>query len=138
MGIAQRSRRRLTPDPPPPPPSSDEHNYESQWPSKGGAPVQTNFVRPAAPVHVVEGAGGAPTLDLFGGPAPFTRLQDSTWGYGRVTILNASHLRYERVANDRCKDSCQQPSTCPPCPWPAGTVTDTWTIVQDAHGPFAL
>ena len=114
-----------------------EHNYESQWPSKAGAPVQTNFLNPAAPVYVVEGAGGAPTLDLFGGPAPFTRKQDSSWGYGRITVQNASHLLYERIANDRCKESCQE-STCPPCPWPAGTITDSWTIVQENHGPFEL
>jgi hypothetical protein len=117
--------------------SGHEHNYESTWPSKAGAPVQTDFVNPSAPVYVVEGAGGAPTLDLFGGAAPFTRKQDSSWGYGRITILNASHLLYERIANDICKDSCQE-ATCPPCPWPAGTVTDSWTLIQGSHGPFEL
>ena len=110
-----------------------EHNYESIWPTRNSVPTATNFDSPAATVYVVEGAGGAPALDLFGGPAPFTRKQDSSWGFGRVTIVNASTLVYERVQNDHCRDQCQQ-STCPDCGVPAGTVLDTWTITQPQHG----
>jgi hypothetical protein len=112
-----------------------EHNYESLWPTKGGVPTATNFINPAAPVYVVEGAGGAPTLDLFGGAGPFTRRQDSSWGWGRVTVHNASHLTYARIQNDICRQQCQSP-TCPPCGLPAGAVLDTWTIVQPSHGAF--
>jgi len=113
-----------------------EHNYESTWPSIGMKPLQTDFINPQGPIYVVEGAGGAPALDLFGGPAPFTRKQDSSWGYGRITVHNATHLTYQRIANRLCKDSCQA-SNCPPCPWAPGDVTDEWTVVQASHGPFA-
>jgi hypothetical protein len=112
-----------------------EHNYESMWPTKDLQPVQKDFNAPRAPVYVVEGAGGAPALDLFGGPAPFTRLQDSSWGWGHVTVHNATHLTWDRVANDLCRDQCQG-GNCPPCGVPAGTVQDSWTIYQPKHGPF--
>ena len=112
-----------------------EHNYESQWPTKDLQPVQLDFTAPRAPVYVVEGAGGAPALDLFGGAGPFTRKQDSSWGWGHVTVHNATHLTYDRIANDLCRAQCQGGS-CPPCGLPAGAVQDTWTIYQPAHGPF--
>ena len=112
-----------------------EHNGESMWPTCNLVPTQFDFDSPRATVYVVEGAGGAPTLDVFGAPAPFTRKQDSSWGFGRVTIHNASHLTYERVQNDRCRQQCQD-ATCPACGVPAGTVSDTWTIVQPSHGGF--
>jgi hypothetical protein len=47
---------------------------------------------------VMLGAGGAPALDKFGDPGPFTRLQLSAWGYGRVTA-NATTFVYEHVLN---------------------------------------
>ena len=40
-------------------------------------------------------------------------------GYGRVTAHNSSHLSFEYVLNKN------------------GSVTDTWTIEQRHHGPFA-
>jgi len=113
-----------------------EHNYESMWPTRNLQPVQKDFEQPRAPIYVVDGAGGAPTLDLFGGPGPFTRLQDSSWGWGRVTVHNASHLTYERVQNDRCRQQCQA-AECPECGLPAGAVLDAWTVHQPSHGPFA-
>jgi hypothetical protein len=113
-----------------------EHNYESMWPTKELAPTQLDFDAPKAPVYVVEGAGGAPTLDLFGGAAPFTRKQDSSWGFGRITVFNATTLMYERVQNDRCRSQCQE-ATCPACGVDAGTVSDSWVINQPVHGPFA-
>ena len=112
-----------------------EHNYESQWPTRDLQPVQLDFSAPRAPVYVVEGAGGAPALDLFGGAGPFTRKQDSSWGWGHVTVHNATHLTYDRIANDLCRQQCQG-GGCPPCGLPAGAVQDTWTIFQPAHGPF--
>lgn len=98
--------------------------------------MQMDFNAPKAPVYVVEGAGGAPTLDLFGGPGPFTRKQDSSWGYGKVTVHNATHLTWDRIANDLCRQQCQE-ATCPDCGLPAGAVQDSWTIYQPNHGPFA-
>ena len=113
-----------------------EHNSEISYPTRNGVPTAYNYDSPAATVYVVEGAGGAPTLDLFGGAAPFTRRQDSSWGFGRVTIINASTLVYERVQNDRCRDQCQA-ATCPACGVPAGTVVDTFTVTQPHHGGWA-
>jgi hypothetical protein len=105
------------------------------WPTRELVPTQQDFEAPSAPVYVVEGAGGAPTLDLFGGAAPFTRLRDSSWGWGRVTVHNATHLTWERVQNDLCRQQCQS-SECPPCGLPAGAVLDAWTIHQPKHGSF--
>lgn len=113
-----------------------EHNYESQFPTLNLQPTQTDFINPRATTYVVDGAGGAPTLDLFGAPGPFTRKQDSSWGWSRVTVQNSTHLLWERVANDHCRDQCQQ-ATCPDCGVVAGTVTDSWVLVQEAHGPWA-
>ncbi len=57
-----------------------EHNYESLFPVKNDKATASNFVNPTAPVHVVTGSGGAPALDLFGEPGPWTRMQQSIWG----------------------------------------------------------
>ena len=38
--------------------------------------------------------------------------------YGRVTAWNATHLTYEHVQNN------------------GGDVTDTFTLIQENHGPF--
>ena len=40
-------------------------------------------------------------------------------GYGRVEVVNSSHLTFEYVLNKN------------------GSVVDAWTIVQEQHGPFA-
>ena len=39
--------------------------------------------------------------------------------YGRVTVHNASHLSFEYLLNKN------------------GSVVDSWTLVQEQHGPFA-
>jgi hypothetical protein len=76
-----------------------EHDYESIWPITNNTVTARSFVNPAAPVHVVTGAGGAPALDKFGDPGPFTRKQLSAWGYGRLVTSNASELVYEHYLN---------------------------------------
>jgi len=35
-----------------------EHDYERSWPTANGQPTQANYTAPAAPVYVVNGAGG--------------------------------------------------------------------------------
>ena len=57
-----------------------EHNYDVSNPVAYGEPTQRDYVNPKAPIHVVTGAGGAPALDSFGPPGPYTRLQKSAWG----------------------------------------------------------
>lgn len=112
-----------------------EHNYEVLYPTKHDKATSTNYTNPTAPVHIVTGSGGAPTLDLFGGPGPWTRTQQSIWGYSRITVHNHTHLTQTFVANFMCAASCQNPP-CPACPWPPGGVVDEFTIVQQSHGPF--
>ena len=95
-----------------------EHNYDVSYPVAFGQPTQKDYVNPKAPVHIVTGAGGAPALDSFGPPGPYTRLQKSAWGYGRVVAFNASTLQYTHVLN------ADQ------------SVFDVMVIQQDKHGPF--
>lgn len=95
-----------------------EHNYDVSYPVANGEPTQKNYVNPTAPVHVVTGAGGAPALDRFGPPGPYTRLQKAAWGYGKVVAFNASVLQYTHILN---ADS---------------SVFDVMVITQDAHGTF--
>ena len=101
-------------------PPGHEHDYESIYPSFGGHLVQRSFTNPHATTHFVTGAGGAPGLDKFGDPGPWTRLQIAEWGYGRVTVPNATHFVYEHVLNSN------------------HSVVDRVTIVTDKHGPFPI
>jgi hypothetical protein len=95
-----------------------EHDYESIWPSYNNKLVQKSFVRPRATTHFVTGAGGAPALDKFGDPGPWTRKQLAAWGYGRVTVHNSTHFQYDHILN---KD---------------GSTVDSVMVVQPEHGPF--
>jgi hypothetical protein len=80
-----------------------------------------SLVNPQAPVHLLTGAGGPPgSPDTYTTPAPFTRATYSSWSYGHITVFNHTHLKYTHFAN------------------PNGTVVDTFTIVQESHGPFPL
>ena len=76
-----------------------EHDYESIYPTLNNTVLAKNFTDPPAPVHIVTGAGGAPALDKFGDPGPWTRKQLAEWGYGRITTTNSSVLTYAHVLN---------------------------------------
>lgn len=96
-----------------------EHNYENTWPvGPNGTVHNPTFTNPAAPVHVVTGAGGAPAYSGFSAPGPFTRKQIMEWSYSRVIIYNSTTLAWEQIANNN------------------GTVLDSWIIQQSNHGPF--
>eukprot|EP00940_MAST-03C_sp_MAST-3C-sp2_P002901 g2901.t1 len=73
-----------------------EHDYESIYPTRNNTVLARSFVDPPCTVHFVSGAGGAPALDRFGDPGPFTRKQISSWGYGRIEVHNASVLHFEQ------------------------------------------
>merc|ERR1712217_26298 len=101
------------------------HDYESTWPMKNGKVCQKSFANPTCPVYIVEGNGGVP-----GAPGHCTlnkvprydwvRVHGSECGaYGRITISNATTLRYDHVVNSN------------------GTVADSFTIHQEHHGPFS-
>ncbi|EDQ86651.1 uncharacterized protein MONBRDRAFT_33725 [Monosiga brevicollis MX1] len=86
-----------------------EHDYESIYAVMNGTvvnkcdagsttPGNCTFTNPSGVVHFVTGAGGAPHLDKFGDAGPFTRIQLSAWGYGRVTATQEEFV-YEHVLN---------------------------------------
>jgi hypothetical protein len=93
-----------------------DHLYECTWPVGPNGQVQAHdFVNPAAPVHVVTGAGGAPAFDDPAPSRPWSRSQIIAWSYSRLTIWNSSALTWEQVDNIN------------------GTVLDTWTITGATH-----
>jgi len=101
------------------------HNYEASWPMKNGTACQKDYNNPACPVYVVEGNGGVPgapgtcVLDDCSG-TDWCRVHGSECGaYGRITITDAQTLRYDHVVNSN------------------GNISDTFTIKQSSHGPFA-
>lgn len=97
------------------------HRYQRNWPAARGALVQLDYNDPRAPVHVQSGIGGVDGGDTFPPETrPFTAFRDEQLniGYGRVTVHNATHLTFAQhyAVN--------------------GSVIDTFTIAQHAHGPF--
>ena len=75
-------------------------------------------------MHICEGNGGVPgvvgnyTVEKCGDKASWCAVHATGGAYGRITAYNATHLTYEHVQNN------------------GGIVTDSFTIVQDRHGPF--
>mmetsp|Transcript_13081 Transcript_13081/g.29024 ORF Transcript_13081/g.29024 Transcript_13081/m.29024 type:complete len:569 (-) Transcript_13081:14-1720(-) len=95
-----------------------EHNYESIWPVAKGKVVSKSFTNPAAPVHFVAGAGGAPALDKFGDSGPWDRKRVSEWSYGRLVAKNATTLIYTQVLNSN------------------GSVADEVVVTRTKHEPY--
>jgi hypothetical protein len=89
-----------------------------------GAATQTNYVEPRGTVHVQSGIAGPGPGDEFTVPQqPWEAFRDTAYWptYGRLTLLNATHARYEQLFNAN------------------GTVFDAFDLVntQPAHGaPF--
>merc|ERR1711865_1165261 len=94
-----------------------EHDYETSWPVYNGSIVGgKSYSNPKAPIHIVTGAGGAPGLDAFGNFGPWSRNQLSAWGYGRVTVHNATTFEYNHILNSN------------------GSVYDRVVVMQNGHG----
>jgi len=78
------------------------HNYETTWPVYNGTITQKDFVNPKAPVHILAGSAGPPETDVFTDDSPDwsrePRLTNNS--YSRVHMWNATHMRYQQVAND--------------------------------------
>ena len=82
-----------------------EHGYERSWPTAHGTPAQHNYTSPAAPVYIVNGAGGnreanelppgdqpwAATVTPSSGLSP----QTAKISYGLITVTGAQ-LKYEQ------------------------------------------
>lgn len=77
-------------------------------------------------VHICEGNGGVPgvvgsySIRDCSSEASYCRTHAQGGAYGRITVFNATHLQYEHVQNN------------------GGEVTDSFMIVQTAHGPFPM
>jgi len=78
-----------------------EHTYERTWPVydnqvKNGTTAP--FVDPGAAVHIVTGnAGCREHQDSFNGArGNWSAIRSVTYGYGKLRILNASHLRWQQ------------------------------------------
>jgi len=104
-----------------------EHNYERMWPTYLNKTTQSN-VEPKAPIYIVTGAAGCRELH-----EPFTRAQpprsafrSNTFGYSKMSIHNASHIRWQQIMTD--------PTFFGPDKY-GKVIDDTW-VVQSSHGPF--
>ena len=79
-----------------------EHSYERTWPvyNQTVDASQKNpgtYTNPHYPVHIVSGAAGCPEdLDYFDElhHGPWSLVRSSSYGYGHLRIVNATHLHW--------------------------------------------
>ena len=114
--------------------NAHEHNFERNYAvfnstlatgASAGAPggnasAPEVLVDAAAPVYIVEGcAGDKENHEPFTRPQPdYSAFRSNTFGFGRMTVFNASHLLYEHVQTDN-----GQPET-------TGSVIDAMLLVK--------
>lgn len=98
-----------------------EHSYERLWPVYQDRVAAKNYNQPQAPVHIISGAAGSGEgADPMGRRGPwsaFASAEGSLNSFGRLHVLNYSHLYFEQV---KVKD---------------GRPLDSVWIVQSHHGP---
>jgi hypothetical protein len=116
-----------------------EHNYERNYPTSnsslanftrgGGAPGGDAarpevVVNPSATTYIVSGcAGDKENHEPFTFPQPaWSAFRSNTFGYGRISVFNASHLLWEAVQTDN-----GQPAT-------TGSVIDAMMLVVEGRG----
>ncbi|XP_059171101.1 acid phosphatase type 7-like [Physella acuta] len=101
--------------------------YERTWPQYKGVLLNTSYVQPRAPIQVVIGYNPTPKVrDENTTSAPPTAAEWSAFhlseptnmSYARLSVINASHLRWELVSDQ--------------------SVLDTFWLIQDNHGNFSL
>lgn len=78
-----------------------EHSYERTWPvfdNKVMNGSSAPYVDPGATVHIVSGnAGCREGHDHFNGPrGSWSAVRSETYGYGKLRVLNASHLQWQQ------------------------------------------
>lgn len=101
-----------------------EHVYERFFPVYDGkvynGSVEKPYVNPKAPIHMLSGAAGCyEGLYYFNDTKPdYAAFQSSDFGYSRVKVFNASHLRLEQL-------SIRQ-----------GKVIDSFWLVKDTHPKY--
>lgn len=79
-----------------------EHSYERLWPVFDHVVLNGTtepYVDPGATVHIVTGnAGCKEKHDRFDGPrGNWSAVRSETYGYGKLQVLNASHLRWRQL-----------------------------------------
>ena len=91
--------------------TAHEHGYERLFPTANGTVTSTNYSDPAAPVYIVQGAGGnREGNEKPSGAAPWSAFQSGTIGFATITIADLD-LTYSFLAAD-------------------GTPIDTFTITK--------
>jgi len=96
------------------------HDYEWIYPVYNNTALQTNFVNPKAPVHLVTGNGGPPSASRFGKIQAWSHVHSNVYSYTRLVAHNATTMTWIQVANNDSR------------------VLDTLTITAKTHGPFPV
>ena len=91
---------------------------------------QQSNTNPNSTIYIVTGAAGCGELH-----EPFTRPQpprsafrSNTFGYSRMYIHNASHIRWQQVLTDRTYFSVSDYGD---------VIDDVWIVQHEKHGPFS-
>lgn len=104
-----------------------EHSYERLWPVYNLTVTQHDYNNPRAPVHIITGVAGCmetyklcvnPILKAQGPWSAKRTWLPGKYGYGRLEIVNATHLNWQQVLDVTL------------------TVEDSITMIQTNHGPF--
>lgn len=84
------------------------HHYLRTWPVVNGSVTQKSYRNPRGTVYIVNGVGGAVDTDPFDPKENWEAFRDDyndckpfcRRGYGRVTVMNATHLMYQQMTTD--------------------------------------
>ena len=84
-----------------------------------------------AVTHILSGAGGTSEFPWMRkrfqrDAAAWDARRDHAFGYSRMDIHNATHLRWRQIQADPLNPSAA----------PVGSVVDDVWLIQDHHGPF--
>ncbi|XP_062571546.1 acid phosphatase type 7-like [Saccostrea cucullata] len=98
-----------------------EHSYERLWPVYDYQVTSKSYEDPEAPVHVISGAAGCgENVDYMGEPKPWSAFRADTrssHSYGRLIVVNETHLLFEQVSVN------------------LNTTIDKFWLTQHHHGP---
>ena len=89
--------------------AAHEHSYERTYPTRNGSIdtasiVSANeYLNPRYPTHIITGSGGCREYfdwydQVFYGP--WSVVRSATYGYGHLTIHNATHLHWEQLLDE--------------------------------------
>lgn len=102
-----------------------EHTYERMWPLYDykvyNGSKDNPYTNPTAPVHIITGSAGCDEyLDRFvTDPPEWSAFRLSDYGYTRLHAINASHLAFEQVSDDK-----------------GGAIIDKFTLIKDKHDQY--